>query len=172
MAELNRWLHNHDLQAGRYAEARARYERAYPALLQEDEPTIDDGSFVAAIDLALVLNQTGEQERADLLLDRTLMFLPTIPRLGDGGYGISDVLIYALQGNTEAALAALRQAIDQGWRTSWWFYLELDPNLDSIRDEPEFQAMVEEIKADMAAQLGRVREMEANGELEPIPDIN
>jgi len=32
--------------------------------------------------------------------------------------------------------------------------------------------MVEEIKADMAAQLGRVREMEANGELEPIPDIN
>ncbi len=30
--------------------------------------------------------------------------------------------------------------------------------------------MVEEIKADMAAQLERVREMEASGELEPIPE--
>ncbi len=52
----------------------------------------------------------------------------------------------------------------------WWFFLDQDPNLDSIRDEPEFQAMVAEIKADIAAQLERVREMEANGELEPIPD--
>jgi hypothetical protein len=32
---------------------------------------------------------------------------------------------------------------------------------------PEFQAMVAEIEADMAAQLTRVREMERNGELEP-----
>ncbi len=165
-------LRNHDLQAGRYAEARARYERGYPALLQDDEPTIRRWNYIPAIDLALVLAKTGEQERADLLLDRTLMFLPTIPRLGEDGSGISDVLIYALQGNTEAALAALRQAIDQGWRTSWWFYLELDPNLDSIRNEPEFKAMVEKIKSDMAVQLERVREMEANGELEPIPDVN
>jgi hypothetical protein len=27
------------------------------------------------------------------------------------------------------------------------------------------------VKADMAAQLGRVREMERNGELEPIPEL-
>jgi hypothetical protein len=29
-----------------------------------------------------------------------------------------------------------------------------------------------EIEADMAAQLERVREMERNGELEPIPEIS
>ena len=28
-----------------------------------------------------------------------------------------------------------------------------------------------EIEADMAAQLARVREMERNGELEPIPEL-
>ena len=61
--------------------------------------------------------------------------------------------------------------IDEGWRASWWFYLGHDSSLDSIRDEPEYQTMVEEIEADMAAQLERVRAMEANGELEPIPDI-
>jgi DNA invertase Pin-like site-specific DNA recombinase len=98
------------------------------------------------------------------------MILPTIPRLGIDGYGISDARIYALQGKTEAALASLRQAIDQGWRGTWWFYLEHDSSLDSIRDEPEFQDMLDEIKADMATQLERVRVMEANGELEPIPD--
>ena len=50
-------------------------------------------------------------------------------------------------------------------------YLGHDLSLESIRDEPEYQTMVEEIEADMAAQLERVRAMEANGELEPIPDI-
>jgi hypothetical protein len=40
-----------------------------------------------------------------------------------------------------------------------------------LHDEPEYQAMIEEIEADMAEQLARVREMERNGELEPIPEI-
>ena len=40
-----------------------------------------------------------------------------------------------------------------------------------MRDEPEFQTMTEEIEADMAQQLARVREMERNGELEPIPEL-
>ena len=32
--------------------------------------------------------------------------------------------------------------------------------------------MMEEIKVDMAAQLERVRAMEASRELEPIPEVN
>ena len=50
--------------------------------------------------------------------------------------------------------------------------LQYDPNLESLHDEPEFQAMVAEIEADMAAQLARVREMERNGELELIPEVS
>jgi hypothetical protein len=91
--------------------------------------------------------------------------------LGSRGFGIADVQIYALQGDKQKALAALRQAIDEGWRAMWWYYLKHDPNLESLHDEPEFQAMVAEIEADMAAQLERVREMERNGELEPIPEV-
>jgi hypothetical protein len=67
---------------------------------------------------------------------------------------------------------ALRLAIDEGWRVHWWYYLKHDPNLESLHDEPEFQAMVAEIEADMAEQLARVREMERNGELEPIPELS
>jgi len=50
--------------------------------------------------------------------------------------------------------------------------LERSSNLESLHDEPEFQAMVAEIEADMAEQLARVREMERNGEFEPIPEIS
>jgi len=79
-------------------------------------------------------------------------------------YGIpQQVQIYALQGETEKALQALRQAVDRGWRAFWWYWLEHDPKLHSIRDEPEFQTIVREIKADMAAQLARVRALESGG---------
>ncbi len=69
-------------------------------------------------------------------------------------------------------MSALRQAIDEGWRSLWWYYLKLDPTLESLHDEPGYQAMVAEIEADMAEQLERVREMERNGELEPIPEVS
>ncbi len=37
--------------------------------------------------------------------------------------------------------------------------------------ERRLAVIVAEIEADMAVQLARVREMERNGELEPIPEI-
>ena len=77
-----------------------------------------------------------------------------------------------MQGEKQKALAALRHAIDEGWRYEWWYELQHKPDLESLHDEPEYQAMVAEIEADMAAQLARVREMERNGELEPIPEVS
>jgi hypothetical protein len=53
----------------------------------------------------------------------------------------------------------------------WRLQLLYNSNLESIHDTPEFAAIVAEIEADMAAQLARVREMESNGELEPIPEV-
>jgi superkiller protein 3 len=165
-------LRDHELRAGRYSEARALYEKSYPELLNEGDPTVAGGNWGAAIELALVLSRTGEQERADLLLHRSLQYIQTLTRLGTGGYGIADVQIYALQGEKQKALSALRQAIDEGWRFLWRYSLKYNPGLESLHDEPEFAAIIAEIEADMAAQLARVREMERNGELEPIPEIS
>jgi TolB-like protein/class 3 adenylate cyclase/Tfp pilus assembly protein PilF len=166
-------LRNQALTSGRYAEARALYEEVSPQLLDEEAPKIDTlVDSIRAIDLALVLTKTGEQERVDLLLERSLRHMQTRPRLGFAGYWIDDVRIYALQGEKQKAMAALREAIDEGWRAWWWYFLERDPNLESLHDEPEFQAMVEEIRADMAAQLERVREMQRRGELTPIPSTD
>ena len=141
-------------------------------MLNDDEPVIDRTNYQEAIDLALVLIRTGEQDRSDKLLDRSSALIQGMHRLGHTGYGIADAQIYTLQGKTDEALAALRQAIDDGWRQYWWYHAEHDPNLDSIRNEPKFQAMMDEIRTDMAVQLERVREMERNGELAAIPELS
>jgi hypothetical protein len=148
------------------------YERIRPELFSGDDLIIDKDNFVSAIDLALVLIRTGKQERAELLLARSLEYIQTIPRLGVRGYWIADVQIHAIRGEKQKALSTLRQAIDEGWRTYWWYFLKQDPTLESLHGEPEFQVMVAEIEADMATQLERVREMERNGELEPIPEVS
>jgi hypothetical protein len=120
----------------------------------------------------LVLSRAGEQQRADLLLDRSLRQIQLLPRFGSAGYGIADAQVHAIRGERRKALAALRMAIDEGWSDFWWYFLEHDMSLEPLHDEPEFQAMVAEIEADMAEQLARVREMERNGELEPIPEVS
>ena len=158
-------LLNHDLRTGRYTETRNRYEKSFPELFAEDKPKIGALNYWAAIGLTAVLQKTNEQERGNWLLNSSLKYIQDIPRLGFFGYGLSDVRIYALQGETQKVLTTLRQAIDEGWRYMWRYYLEHDPNLESIRHEPEFQAMLAEIKADMAEQLARVREMEKEGDM-------
>ena len=107
-----------------------------------------------------------------MLLERSSAFIreqSTTPWFG--GYWISNVQILALQGRKAEALAALRLAVDEGWRTLWWYYLQYDPNLESIRDEPEFQAILAGIKTDMSAQMQRIRDMEQSGEIETVPGV-
>jgi tetratricopeptide (TPR) repeat protein len=162
----------HEMREEHYPEARAAFERIAPELVNEDFPMVESKNYRVAIDLALISSKTGDPERADWLLESSLQHIQQIPRLGFHGYGIADVQIYALKGKKQKALSALQRAIDEGWRRYWWYYLKQDPNLESLHDEPEFQAMVAEIEADMAAQLARVREMERNGELEPIPEVS
>jgi TolB-like protein/class 3 adenylate cyclase/Tfp pilus assembly protein PilF len=157
-------LRNHDVQVGNYNDTRVRYAKIFPELLA-DEPRIGSINLFAAIDLAAVLQLTGENERADSLFNNSLAYIQGKQQIGDSGYGIRDVHIYALQGKTQQALTALRQAIDAGWRSNWRYDLEHNPNLDSIRNAPEFQTMLAEIKAEMAEQLARVKEMEKEGDV-------
>lgn len=163
---LNR--RNHELRAGRILEARALYERGHPELFGED-PKVDLGNYQAAIALVPVLIRNGEQALADSLLDRSEEVMRPVPRLGLEGYGISDALIHALRGQPDAAIRVLREAVDAGWRTNWWLYLDYDPAFDSMRESPGFQDILDEIRADMASQLANVRQMEANGQLPRIP---
>ncbi len=146
-----------DVRAERYDEAQAWYEQTYPRLQDPDAPKIDRPNFRPAIDLAFVLQNMGAGERAERLLDGASAFIETIPRLGFWGYGIADAQMHALRGDAAAALGAVRQAIDAGWRGYWWYYADHDLKLASLREDPEFKAMMDEIRTDMAAQLARVQ---------------
>jgi len=160
-------LRNDAIRAGRLEEALGLYRQHFPALVLDEDPHIDRWNMAAAIDLAYLLLRVDQGERAGMLLERSLELLPGIPRLGPDGYGVADAQIYALQNRIPEALAALRQAVDEGWRLHWWYYLESDPNLDALRRTPAFQAMLSEMKDTAAVQLSSVREAgEAAGRTE------
>jgi len=146
-------LRNADLQNGRYDAAFARYEAAYPELFVQGAPRFDGLNYVAAIDIALIAQKRGDAEQSTLLLDGAATVIRTMPRLGLGGYGIADVQIHALRGYKAKALAALREAEGARWRGPYWrYYRDFDPNLASIRDEPDFKAVFADIERDMAKQ--------------------
>ena len=95
-----------------------------------------------------------------------LSVVRTLPRIGLAGHGIRDVQILAVQGRTIDALAALREAIDEGFRgtvaANGW-PMAIDPYLDSLRGQPGFQAMVSELDAAIAAMQQRVAQAEQDG---------
>ena len=149
-----------DIKNARYESARGKYMELHPELFSTPYPQLEKSQIDDAIELAYVLKNVNELERANWLLKKAQEGISKMPRLTRDGYYINDVRIYTLRGEIERALSALRDAIDEGWRIGWWQYIELDPVLDSIRNEPEFQAMVVEFKADMAEQLTRVKALE------------
>ena len=148
---------NADLRANDYASARNHYARAFPELIASESPRVDAGNLWAAIDLALVFQRSGDDAAADKLLDLSNVAMLGCPRLGEAGFGIADVQIHALRGEKTKALSALREAERAGWRgPNWRYYRDHDPELASIRNEPEFRAIFADIERDMAQQRARL----------------
>ncbi len=109
----------------------------------------------------------GDEQAAGILLAKTLQTLDTVESVY---VPPARVAIYTIQGDVDRAIGQLRKLVDAGWRYRWWL-LERDPIYEPLWEEPEFQALMDEIRTEMAAQLERVREMERAGELEPLPEL-
>ena len=126
-----------------------------------------------AIDRAAILKGMGEDARAQRLLNNCLEVAKTASiRPFFLSRSFSLVRIYALLGDVPNALLALRESIDEGQRTGWGIDLLHSPVTAPLRNEPQFQEMVEEIRADMATQLANVQEMQRTGEIPPLPAVN
>jgi tetratricopeptide (TPR) repeat protein len=148
-----------ELMAGRFPVWKAAAELVYVTEI-----------FWVALDLASAYLQAGADDKANVLLSLVESEFPHWH--GWFGSGVADVELHALRGEKEKALAALRVHAERGIGNNWRWHIIYNGNLESIRDTPEFAAIVAEIEADMAEQLARVREMERNGELEPIPEVS
>jgi len=145
---------------GHPQEALQSFSADYLRLLCEEPPVVTRANVFPMLNLSLALEQTGHPECSAVILAEIEEQLDTMPRLGSWGFGIADVDIYARQGKTRQALTALRQAIDNNWRALWWAQSLKSPHLESLRGEPEFIGMMNEIEADMNAQLQLAREHE------------
>jgi TolB-like protein len=147
--------------AGRFEDAIRLYDLALPSLTDPIRPDISNNHVSEAIGLAYSLQQTGETARAAVLFGRILDTLEGRRRVGLENIGVDDACIYASIGETDKALAAIREAIDAGWRGLYDNGLMKMPYcLESLAGNPAFDGMVAEIDADLAAQLERVRKMD------------
>lgn len=151
-----RLLRNAELRSGEPAQARRRYEAAIPALRSGD-PAVSRFDAVAAIDYAALLDGPDERETREALIRSNLANLSTMTRRGTNGYGLADVRGLAQIDETDAAFAALTEAVESGWIADWRVALR-DPVLDELRADPRFARITEALRerAGVArAQLAR-----------------
>ena len=155
---------------GRHREALKEFAQIYPELQCNDQLSITRFNVFLAINLSLALEETGDSDCAALLL--TIKLLRDLkPCPGWGVQVTASPMLKPMQdwAKRDEAIASLRHAIDSHYRAFWWAQGEKSAHTLSLREDPEFTAMMQELKADMALQLARVREMRANGELPDIP---
>ena len=163
-------LCNADIAKNQYTVAKARYEREFRELASQEDPEIDGTNYAAAVDFAHILLRIGEKERAHMLLDASLEYIASLPRLGTHGYYITDVRILALQNRHQEALEALRVAADNRWRFLVWYFMNYDPILDALKSEQPYKDIYAEIEADLSAQANVVRALIDSGELVSTPN--
>jgi hypothetical protein len=126
---------------------------AYPEFFAATPPALNTSNLDVAVDLALVLQKTGDDALARLLLEQAKTLLKTRPRLGAEGYGLTDVEVHAIEGKNREALVALHDAVKAGFRGfQWRSYRDIDPALEPLRDDPAFKAAFVEIERDIARQ--------------------
>jgi tetratricopeptide (TPR) repeat protein len=162
------------LLAGDLDLARQHILLSDPLLGSDTTNRVNRANTQSAVKLAYIEQQQGRNASASELLTRTLEVIGALPRLGTHGYGIRDVQAYALLGRKEEALAAFRDALDEGFRGSLMFDgwpLFSDPYIDSIRDDPRFVAMQDELDGYLAVMRDRLFEAEANDNLAALRAI-
>ena len=141
--------------------------RSNPILASDTNDSVDRRNYRAAILLAHVYKKLGEERRAAGLLQQAERIVARMPRIGVKGHGIADVHILSIQGRRDAALDALRDAIDEGFVSlmSYHFWtLDQDPIIDDLRDDPRFARMKQELDQRIELMRRNVEQAEASGD--------
>ena len=155
------------LALGDYEKAWEYLVRANPSLASDTNASVSRKNLKAAIMMAYILRQTNRDRLASDLLTQAWKVVQEMPRIGAAGHGISDVHILAIQGHKEAALDALREAIDEGFVSllvyEFWT-IDQDVMVDSLRGDPRFEAMLLELREKIDTMRDNVQEAEESGD--------
>lgn len=149
-----RLLQDEAIASGNHEEALGWFRKLIPECL-EKEPVVDASNIQKAVDLAHLLLLSGEKDQAERLLNTIVQRYDELYARGSANYpmGIAKVDALALLGQEKASITDLQQKVDDGFRMMWSWDTELNRNQDSLRDKPEYQAIIDWLRADMAAQL-------------------
>ncbi len=146
---------------GRNAEALDILRRVRPDTLGPDASvTMTDINMPLMV--AHLLNQPGgDKAQANRLMD--LVLAATAPAPGQrspNDWRIARTKVFAERGQTKAALDELEGAIKQGWRTPWLFddstWIEDQPSMASVKNNPRFKALMAGVRQDLAKQKAAV----------------
>jgi len=156
------------LLAGKPAEALAIIELRLPDLARGIEP-ISARTVLPAIDLATARLGAGARGEGQALLGQVAAYLDGPGALRLPMFTFQRARVHALEGEADAAFAALDRAYDQGFRTVWaldlrpqsYLYvdpLEADPALAGLRADPRFARWLARLREANAAQRQRLIE--------------
>lgn len=123
------------MKKGMRKEAMADYRRV---TLRDTVPSANSCAFYAFLAL-------GQQDKAVAFLDSYLNKFPE-----DAGTRYDACCLHARMGEAEKALGYLRRAFELGYRR--FAHIELDDDVDSLRELPAFKALMEEYKAKFAQE--------------------
>lgn len=108
------------------------------------------------LDVATIYSAAGQGDKAAPFIEQAEAFVDRYVRQGNVWHaaGYHRARIAALRGQPEAALSALDDAVRLGWRRGWW--LAQDPALQSLREQPGFNAVLARIEDSNRLQRQRL----------------
>jgi hypothetical protein len=158
-------LLKYDIATGQPEKSLARYQATYPQLFVED-PVVTAQHFGRAKDAAWALIACGFREQGLKLIDRALEVVESME--AKRGPLLFRAMMYAVAGRESEAIAAINDSFNGGGASIG--DLRRD-EFNSLKDNPEYQAIVAREEAKLKRQRDRIEAMEAAGELAPIPPL-
>jgi len=118
--------------------------------------------------ISLILDGLGEKEAAKELRANMTDYVDS--RIVSLSWDQSfHAQVYAVLGQRDQAIESLRKMV-AGGSFGFWQMVMAEPALDTIRNDPGFQQILDDIASEMAGQLEHVRKMERAGELAMLPE--
>jgi len=114
--------------------------------------------------IGYVYSQLGKTEVSDKAFTEEIQKLESEVDMNNGGY-FHLSRIHAFQGNKKQALKYLAEYAKRGFMYGWHDFILIDPFFESLRDNPEFKAIVKQAQQEKAELREQVRQMEERGEL-------
>jgi Tfp pilus assembly protein PilF len=144
---------------GDWGRVRREIEYVAPGLLNP-QAKVDRTQLAEALYAAALFNAERDRAQRDHLLRAVLAAAAPRPGLGDSNdVRLVRVKAHAALGNRAEALAELTAAVAAGYRMLWnsdLIRLERDPNLASLRADPDFRAIIAKVDDDLRRQRQQV----------------